>query len=1683
MVHPIAPLAAIHSIFPVSAYHLPYPGLYHPDLQHLLSPYTYSPFADQHRPHVNINVQSARSNVPKHVSQDTEKSVNKRSEDNEFKNAEEKPRTRNKRQAFGFNPVANPMLLNALLQKYLPVPSPALQRGFYPYNSLYGLYNPLLYRQQALYSPFYGGLPQNEYEEDKDMRMGHLWHDYLDSLTAAYLGHPYHHPRPRVRVDVQTSKSKIPRTPKKRSKEKSRITKRQLYNYLPVSPLTSGRFAMPYENPLLSQSSIGTTGYPGQARVNINVVTAKRDQIPVTNKNKRSYKENKRSLKLKKQAYKEQKGQKRDDFTENPQFAQIAQPQLQMVSPSAATTENFAQLQQPLTPYTVAQNHEQFENQAEVQNQGQPEEQHFQDQLQEQTQLVPQGFPVIVPEQTFASQPPPQLVPTAQDYATHLSTLPGEQFAHSQPHVSVNIRTAKKSSLNGNKKKTVSGGHKRQSISVLHRLPVMQVLPQKFLQNGAVVPEFNTVPINRGIKSNGMLISELQKRKHVIPTTHEHIKHAENLKKKNVPNTDNVNEKRQIYAMAEIPQDAQVLQNINELHISDHPRASVTVQTSKRNINSRKTKVRRFSHHSKKSEKGEARKKQFLAPAPVLEPLASAPLAPSYPIIQESAVYPPIQSAVGDALHHGTNIVPDVHLTHQPRVSVHVEVAKRKSSLKNKNFGEAKKKQFVVMTPQVVSPSQAQDVPVQFNSAAQEPIHIDGVTAHRPRVSVNVEVAKRKSTLKNAELNKLHKKQFVAAPALDFLKPQEEVAAQTLQPDIPVVANGFGIAQVPNQAEETSTPVVIGSSQLPFDNGHEGAAQHLLLSNSPAETVLDHQMHRPTVSVKVDIAKRKSKVSRFALKKRNKVNSKRQLIASMPGFYQGTEQVQQPYAVNQLDEQQPTEQSPEENQVQEGQTQDQIQQPLTLQKEQSVQLVQPGQPILQSEQQLVQPYVQSESQPLDPPLMHTQNSFGHASVNVNIQTAKSKIFSPKRKSLIHRLTEKNHSSKRNKRQLFGTIPLLNPLSHIVPKRQFLDKKVRSEVPRKSLVNKIMVRKHTKSSAPDHNTFTQAPSVKEAETQGKRLKTNKSSLLGTGRLNTQADSLAKRQLYKYVEQGRGTYRPISFGSNNQVENGDELQQEQAQEMQPQQEQETLPIQFQQQDLSAGQQALLAQQQPVDLERPQMDTETRGQMPVAIPVAEQAQPQITRFQQLQGNYIQQVPQMVFPPISSTLQQPQAAFTPYNGAPNPRVNVNIQTAKSKVPVVDLKLPHHNSRTHKRQMIGAVPLGTSLSSQPIYPAGYSSHQKPKVSVSKQASLKTADYRSEEQRKKQGTNRAKRQLGELLKGILERRGKPNLVGAPINKRPGNRFMFASNTNKPVQILSTDPVEIGAQADRPRIGGIRLGNAGGGLVPEQNRNNFQTFDDSLTPQIVNPTLNEGSLPQNLASPVPQETAEQLPRDVQLMQGQDNAQRLPVAAVQGPIPNLNAVTQLQPPIQRTNFLPNLESNPEVLPNRNMVEPVPGQPIRRFVQPNIGQPLPFALNFPPRLFRLLPAPQLRPLPVIPYPQLRPLPNEPQPQLRPLPVIPFPQLRPLPIEPPPQPLLEVPLTRPPLPPAPPFFNPFLPQQNPFQVPFPVPLENPLAEDNPDEDRPSVHVTVKTSKSRIPKARSSSSRDVNKDERIRRT
>ena len=126
------------------------------------------------------------------------------------------------------------------------------------------------------------------------MRMGHLWHDYLDSLTAAYLGHPYHHPRPRVRVDVQTSKSKIQRTPKKRSKEKSRITKRQLYNYLPVSPLTNGRFAMPYENPLLSQSSIGTTGYPGQAHVNINVVTAKRVQIPVTNKNKRSYKENKR---------------------------------------------------------------------------------------------------------------------------------------------------------------------------------------------------------------------------------------------------------------------------------------------------------------------------------------------------------------------------------------------------------------------------------------------------------------------------------------------------------------------------------------------------------------------------------------------------------------------------------------------------------------------------------------------------------------------------------------------------------------------------------------------------------------------------------------------------------------------------------------------------------------------------------------------------------------------------------------------------------------------------------------------------------------------------------------------------------------------------------------------------------------------------------------------------------------------------------------------------------------------------------------------------------------------------------------------------------------------------------------------------------------------------------------------
>ena len=1328
--NPMFPLSSINPYLPVFGYHLPYTGPYHPDWSNLLYPYL-----EKHRPNVNINVQSSRSNVPKVPKLHQGKTVRKRSEDRELEPTKKKS-IRSKRQLVGLNGAASPLLMNGLLQRYLPtyIPSPIVHQALSPYNSFSALYNPLLHGQ-VLSSPFYGKMPQND--NDKDINMGRLWNDYLNFLSSLYLGHPYHHQRPNVNVDVQTSKSKIPKPGKMKNEKRSRIFKRQLYNYIPISTLTNNRYIIPLANPLLSQSNPGILAHSGQPHVNINVVTGKRNEIPQMNTNKKL-----RIQKVKKEMYKEEIGKKRDDFIQS----------------NHQINEKPYQLQQA-----------QFAPLMEMASQGTD--------------------------------------PQIQDRLL----------------VSSNIKTAKKSSLNIDYNKNAIGKHKRQSISVFERLPVMQVLPQTFLQNGAHIPEFNTIPINKKLKSNGMLISELQKRKHFIPNVSRRGKKAKTLRRNSTP-------------------------------------PNLVGEKDKTN-----------AEHFKSENKDQAKNYRNFA-----------------------------QKKIVDSR--------DSFSQHQGLVSAKVQKAKWKPKLKEK---------------------------IQAN-----------------------------------------KKQFVAAPETGFEN-------QPFQPEVPVTSENVADSTL---AYEPSAPLVINESErLPGSFDKISSAYDLNHSYLPSQ--INERPH-PAVSVKVEVAKRKSRVSKFSSRKMVKNKSRRQFIASVPGFSHDAEQLQ-PYVQEQQQQFDGSNNFATKNDFSPIENQEQ-QELLTAEP------VQQGKQVVKTAQTILQPYSQPQLQPFD----------GDSNVNVNIQTAKSQISFPRHRVLIHKLK----ANKRNKRQLFGTVPLLNPLSHMIPSNQVSYD--RSDVPDMLTKNNTNFKRPTVSSDSNFSVTSPESSTSKSLTKKKIVKRteDKNNQIGTDNSSVEMEPLSKRQLYQYKIQGEDGKETQTFATSSQV--GENAEPQQVEEMQSQTTYERSPSNLQIQDQMAQQQQLVPQQQQVvEEQQPEIDAGNGPKTPLSFPVTTQIQPQVPSLQQLSSNYFHQ---MELPSFYATAQQPPVTV----GAPQADVNVNINTAKSKVPESRVELPRTNKKQSsvlKDRIIGAVPPETSLSSQLI------SKLKNKVWKVKenngQRSYKTSAPQSKTSSKTEN-RRAKRQLGELLSGLLERRGG---VGESSKKRPGNQFSFTTNANKPIDIVSTDPVDFGAQASpKPRIGG--LANGAGELLSAEDKNIFQPFNDNLAPKLANPNqaLIANNLPLNEIMAAPQQDPVILPRP-------------PVSPLQGKmISNLNAVPQLQP-FQRQEVMPMFEVNPNVLPNRNIFElsPTTNQ------LPSIAQTLPLVPNPPQRIL---------------FPPSRLLPVETLPQLRPLPVA-------VPQEPPPV----VPLIRPPFPPSS-IFNPPLPQLPPFQVPFSVPFVNPLVGETPDEERPSVHVTVKTSKSNIP-------------------
>ena len=617
-------------------------------IDHLFSPYhpTYSPISGpyhyldmntgQNRPRVNINVQSVRSKIP-----DANHLIQKRSQG---KNS--------KRQFL------------ALLHPESPGFPIGLRAGvtsfpISPYSTQYRLPLQLLppldfsdesdsdettfpaalsaIRGQSSnsYNPF--NALQEEEKENYSPSINSIA-SYIKSLYRNYLGYPLyqHRHKPKVDIEVHASKSQIPKATGKTQGFKSHIAKRNLNSLSPNSELIANHhyLSTAYEPKRYQLNSL---------HVSRSVKTAKRHSVTAKFKQSRSSEAGKR-----KQIPRTRTGNKRDELLQDNDNERDISP-FQGNSNMVATQENqfmSSSDSYPLQNELTAGNNEgiptplqQQENlETDDQEHSQPQEQQ-QDQQQDQQQITVQQ-PISLPDQRdvepFQQQlafpvpmAPIQLpiqsgfqpgfqpavnLPLEPPIAPLQSVIPGtlpvisstqaagqtgaEEGSSArkwQPkHTTIDINVGAKSivpqrstkSKKSRKRKLIHSlpakgkdNQKRAQVSLLTRIPAMQVLPQTFKQNGIMMPAFNTLPVNHRIKENGMLLEELQRQKKnqilVEKIKKEHMKPKENARK------------RQFFALQQssLPVQVPFLNTLQVPQIKpnlNQPRVSVHIETAKK---------------------------------------------------------------------------------------------------------------------------------------------------------------------------------------------------------------------------------------------------------------------------------------------------------------------------------------------------------------------------------------------------------------------------------------------------------------------------------------------------------------------------------------------------------------------------------------------------------------------------------------------------------------------------------------------------------------------------------------------------------------------------------------------------------------------------------------------------------------------------------------------------------------------------------------------------------------------------------------------------------------------------------------------------------------------------------------------------------------------------------------------
>ena len=317
------------------------------------------------------------------------------------------------------------------------------------------------------------------------------------------------------------------------------------------------------------------------------------------------------------------------------------------------------------------------------------------------------------------------------------------------------------------------------------------------------------------------------------------------------------------------------------------------------------------------------------------------------------------------------------------------------------------------------------------------------------------------------------------------------------------------------------------------------------------------------------------------------------------------------------------------------------------------------------------------------------------------------------------------------------------------------------------------------------------------------------------------------------------------------------------------------------------------------------------------------------------------------------------------------------------------------------------------------SSLERPHVSINVQTAKSQVPNRLIAKRMVPENTKFKRQFDVLGGGgVIERRRGPKFMTAPLKKpRIGNVFALGNNPNKPAEVFSDPLANLLAGGNenrkRPKLGGIRLDNPTGvGALPLKGAGN--PLDGLFSPDVRAPTILQDNGAEAI-SPFVQEPA---------LMGKNPI--FPPSGIAGPrIDGTTREDNIQLPLN------------DLSSTRPAIIPLPT--LNQAIIPNV--PLAAA------------APPLQQRPILLAPQV-------------LPIVPLATPMPLPTP-------EMEDTTHDLP-APPQIGPIVPPLLPVPLPNVAPppsLQSPdslLSES--DDDKPSVHVNVETSRSNVPDVKKSS-------------